>query len=74
MAELTGHKTGVQTTQKLVRRPGTAPGRSGRRWFYGPARIFSDLPPREKKLRDVESHHDEEAYETSAVAQPSRGW
>jgi len=41
--------------------------------FYGPARVFSDLPPHERNgLRDVDSNHEGEAYETSLVAKPSR--
>lgn len=37
-------------------------------WFYGPIRVFNELPRRsENWLRDVESHHDRKAYETSLV-------
>lgn len=37
-------------------------------WFYGPIRVFNELSRRwENGLRDVESHHDRKAYETSLV-------
>jgi hypothetical protein len=50
----------------MVRRPGNAPELVRRLWVYRPARLFSDYR-RVQWLRDVESHHDEEAYETSQV-------
>ena len=61
VAELTG-----RYLVELVRRPGNAPGRLKERRFYRPARVFSELPPHEW-LRDVDSNHDDKAYETLLV-------